>query len=179
MENSDFRKNYRADEVSTLPKSTTDLYLHLFPSVYYLVNRILEDCTPQFSKKVGVALWALSTSAKADKLGPYLTTSDLVKTFRAWFAKSESNASTEVSRVKNDLLTKCLIKVEGGPDHIHLNDAGDEVVRQMMDTARGIIGEITNVLSPDEALVFYKLAKKVIDARSNSVNDPLQLDLPT
>ena len=58
-----------------------EFFIALLPELYYAINRVLEDCTPRFSKKVGVALWALDASKDVDKMGKYLTTSQLVGTF--------------------------------------------------------------------------------------------------
>src|SRR5580693_5217382 len=142
-----------------------DKFITLLPELYYAVNRVLEDCTPHFSKKVGVALWALSGSQRFDSLGSYLTTSDLVTTFREWFVVSESSAGPEVSKVKSALLDLQYIKIEGGADHIHLNEKGAGAVRDMFTIARRVLGDTVKTLKFEERQLLLDFAQRMIAAR--------------
>lgn len=137
----------------------------LLPELCYAANRLLEDCTPQFSKKVGVALWALGGSTKSDDVGRYLTTSDLVGTFRDWFVVSPDSANSEVSKVKADLFGRQFIKVEGDRDHIHLTPKGEDAVREMHGIARAVVGQTVSGLSPDERRTLIDFAARMIATR--------------
>jgi len=166
MENSgDGQKLPSRKEASELSDPELDRFVALLPELYYAVNRILEDCTPHFSKKVGVALWALGGSKKRDDVGQYLTTSDLVTTFREWFVVSENNANSEVSKVKTDLFGRQFIKVEGDRDHVHLTKAGEDAVRQMHAVARSVLWQTLDALTAQERDVLFDFAKRMIATR--------------
>jgi hypothetical protein len=139
-----------------------DRFVALLPELYYAVNRVLEDCTPQFSKKVGVALWALGGSAKVDDVGQYLITSDLVKTFRDWFVVSPESANSQVSKVKTDLFGLQFIKIEGDRDHIHLTPRGEEAVHQMHLVARKVLRQTLVALTEQERGVLLDFAQRMI-----------------
>ena len=118
-----------------------DSLVDLIPALYYLVNRVLEDATPEFSKKTGIVLWVLDTATEVDASGRFLTTREIVEQFRKWSVVSESSASAEVSKVKSELLNRNYIMVAGGSDHIHLTAAGEKAVRQMRERAFSSLGE--------------------------------------
>ena len=139
-----------------------DRFVALLPELYYAVNRVLEDCTPHFSKKVGVALWALGGSTKRDDVGQYLTTSDLVTTFRDWFVVSENSANSEVSKVKTDLFGRQYIKIEGDRDHIHLTTHGEDAIRQMRVVARKVVRQTLDALTAQERGVLLDFANRMI-----------------
>jgi hypothetical protein len=165
---------------SGIEKQASELFVALLPELYYAVNKVLEDCTPTFSKKVGVALWALDASKKADNVGAYLTTSDLVGTFRSWFVVSENNASPEVSKVKNSMFDLGLIKTEGGADHIHLTEKGEEALRLIKAQANTVLGIALSALRPGEQLALLEFAKRMIESRKKRDGDnSIQLDLPS
>jgi hypothetical protein len=151
-----------------------EAFVVLLPELYYAVNRVLEDCTPKFSKKVGVALWALGGSLKEDSIGRYVTTSDLVKTFRDWFVVSADSANSEVSKVKTDLFGRQFIKIEGDRDHIHLTQSGQEAVRQMHAVARSVVRQTLAALTTDECKVLLNLAQRMIATKK----PPIQESLP-
>ena len=122
----------------------------LLPSLYYAVNRVLEDSAPAFSKKVGVVLLALENSPQADDAGKYLTTGDIAKLFRESFVATESSVKSETSKVKNDLFALNFVKIEGGKDHIHLSAKGEEAMSQLLKTASGILRDALSMLDADE-----------------------------
>jgi hypothetical protein len=162
------------------PSKSSELgkFVSLLPELYYAVNRVLEDCTPQFSKKVGVALWALESSKQEDSIGKYLTISDLNRTFRDWFVVSEGSAGSQVAKVKSDLFDLGLIKIEGGSDHIHLTAKGEEAVRQMHAIAMNVIAASVGVLSPEEQRLLLDLAKKLIATKKPVGKETLPLGFP-
>jgi hypothetical protein len=163
MENPDDGKvlpsRNESDEAS---QPELDRFVALLPELSYAMNRLLEDCTPKFSKKSGVALWALRASAKLDDIGQYLTTGDLVTTFREWFVVSEKSANSEVSKVKTDLFGKQLIKIEGDRDHIHLTELGEAEVREMQVVARKVLQQTLDALTPQERSILFDFAKRMI-----------------
>jgi hypothetical protein len=160
-------------------KPAIEYFIALLPELYYGINRVLEDCTPRFSKKVGVALWALDASKEEDRLGRYLTTSQLVSTFRNWFVVSEGSANSEVSKVKRDLFDLDLIEIRGGIDHIHLNEKGEAAVRELMAKAREVLEITINVLENHEQLFLLNIAQRLIATKKKPpVRDSLQLDFP-
>jgi hypothetical protein len=150
-----------------------DRFVALLPELYYAVNRVLEDCTPRFSKKVGVALWALGSSTKADNVGQYLTTGDIVKTFRDWFVVSEPSANSQVSKVKTDLFDLQFIKIEGDRDHIHLTQKGEDAVSQMLSVARKVLRDTLGVLTPEEHRVLLDFARRMIATRKPPTKESL------
>jgi hypothetical protein len=149
-----------------------DRFVALLPELYYAVNRILEDCTPHFSKKAGVALWALGGSTKTDDVGAYLSTNDLVKTFRDWFVVSEASANSEVSKVKTDLFGRQFIKVEGDRDHIHLTGRGEDAVRQTHSVARVVLRQTLGALTAEERGVLLEFARRMIATRKPPTREP-------
>jgi hypothetical protein len=153
------------NDKDTVSLGELDRFVALLPELYYAVNRVLEDCTPQFSKKVGVALWALGSSTKADGIGHYLVTGDLVKTFREWFVVSPDSANSQVSKVKTDLFALGFIKVEGDRDHLHLTERGEDAVRQMHTIARGVLRQTLEALTSGERGVLLDLAGRMIATR--------------
>jgi hypothetical protein len=168
-------------DVKASPTKHADaLFVNLLPHLHSSVNKLLEECTPNFPKKVGIALWAIEGSRKRDEVGQYLTTRDLVSTFRAWFIRSKSNARSEVSKAKKEMFALGLIKVEGGSDHIHLTSRGQVAVTEMTGTARRVLSKAISVLSLAEQLSLFNYAKRMIDARGSEDGDlPMQLDLPS
>ena len=84
---------------SRAQRTAIEYFIALLPELYYGINRVLEDCPPRFSKNVGVALWALEVSKQEDRLGRYLTTSQLVSKFRDWFVVSDGSTSSQISKV--------------------------------------------------------------------------------
>jgi hypothetical protein len=156
-----------------------DQFIALLPELYYAVNRVLEDCTPRFSKKVGVALWALAASKKEDSVGKYLTTHDLVTTLRDWFVVSEASASSGVSKLKDDLFGLQYIRIEGGSDHIHLSESGEKAFREMTAIARRDLGVTISVLKPEEQAVLLDLARRMIATKKRPASkESLDLELP-
>jgi hypothetical protein len=155
------------------PYPEIDRLVSLLPELYYAVNRVLEDCTPHFSKKVGVALWAFGASAKSDDVGPYLTTSDLVRTFRDWFVVSAESANSEVSKVKTDLFGRQFIKVEGDRDHIHLTSRGEEAAFQMQQIARSVVAQTVRGLSADECRTLLDFAARMIATKKPPARETL------
>jgi hypothetical protein len=156
-----------------------DQFIALLPELYYAVNRVLEDCTPRFSKKVGVALWALAGSKKEDSLGKFLTTHDLVTTLRDWFVVSEASASSGVSKVKDDLFDLQYIRIEGGSDHIHLSESGEKAFREMTAIARRDLGVTIAALKLEEQAVLLDFARRMIATRKKPAGkEPLELDFP-
>jgi len=139
-----------------------DAFAELLPALYYGVNRVLDTCAPAYSRKVIVVLWALSGSDTEDTVGKYLTTPDIANTFRDWFVVSESSVSSEVSKVKRELFDLNFIKIEGGQDHIHLTQRGDDAVRGTLAKATSLVQETLRVLSPDEQLVLADFAKRML-----------------
>jgi len=163
MENlSDRQKLQDRNDSPQPPGPEFDELISLLPKLYYAVNRVLEDCTPRFSKKVGVALWALAGSKKQDTLGYFLTTHDLVDTLRSWFVVSETSASSAVSKVKDDLFGLDYIRIEAGNDHIHLSENGQKAFLEMTATARKILQDTVGVLGPSERTLLLDFAKRMI-----------------
>ena len=107
-------------------KGEAEALVELLPAVYYLANRILDEASSAYSRKVLVALWMISSSKQEDQFGTYITTSEMVALFRDWFVASDFSVRSEVSKVKRDLFYLGFIKIEGGHDHIHLSSSGEE-----------------------------------------------------
>jgi hypothetical protein len=156
-----------------------EFFIALLPELHYAINRVLEDCTPHFSKKVGVALWALDASKEVDRLGRYLTTRQLVATFRDWFVVSEKSANSEVSKVKADLFDREFVTIDGGLDHIHLSQKGEAAVQELMGKARDVLEVTVNVLEPHEQLLLLNIAQRMIATKKKPVrSEPPTLDPP-
>jgi hypothetical protein len=163
--------------------STVDRFAALLPELCYAMNRVLEDATPGFSKKVGVALWALIGSNNLDEFGRFLMTRHLVATFRDWFVVSKKSANSEVARVKADLWGLRYIKIEGGNDHIHLNEKGERAALEMLARARSIIQTTIGTLTPEEQSALLNFASRMIAAKKPPLSqqadkDPRQLKFP-
>jgi hypothetical protein len=139
-------------------------FVALLPAVSYALNRILEDSTPRFSKKVGIALWALQASSKADEVGCYLTTSDLVETLMDWMVVSESSAGSMASKLKADLFDLGFVRIEGGRDHIHLTERGAEATREMLEIAGNAIRRTMSAFDAGEQRVLLDFAKRMLSA---------------
>lgn len=117
------------------------------------------------SRKVVVALWALGSATTSDSVGRYLTTSDLVAIFREWFVVSDENAGSAVSKVKAQMLDDHqYIAIAGGRDHIHLTEKGETALRQMMSTAKTVIGATVATLSFKERRDLLDFAQRMIAA---------------
>jgi hypothetical protein len=156
-----------ADEQS-LPSSnnseipTAESFARLLPTLYYSVNRILEDCWPAFSKKVGLVLLALDSSTMTDNEGKYLTVGDIARLFRQGFVVSESSVKSEASKVKNDLFALNFIRIEGGKDHIHLTPKGEAEARRLLTTATGMVEETLKVLDLGEQRQLLNFAARML-----------------
>jgi hypothetical protein len=147
-----------------------DKFVALLPELYYAVNRVLEDSAPNLSRRVAIALWALGHATKADDVGRYLTTGDLVETFGKWFVVSEDNASSTVSKLKAELFDlHQFIKIEGGKDHIHLTQRGEEAARKMIATAKRTIESTLAALSPEEQCLLLEYAVRMIATQRKPV----------
>lgn len=153
-------------------------FVSLLPELYYAVNRVLEDCTPHFSKRVGVALWALSLSDKSDNVGKFLTTSDLSKTFRDWFVVSEASASSQVSKTKTDLFDLGYVKTEGGNDHIHLTEKGQQALDEMIRMATGVVEKCVGVLNAEEQRFLLDFARRMIATKKPPASESMPLGFP-
>jgi hypothetical protein len=153
-------------------------FVTLLPELYYAVNRVLEDCTQHFSKKVGVALLALESSTQEDSIGKYLSISDLNRIFRDWYVVSENSAGSQVAKVKSDLFDLGFIKIEGGADHIHLTAKGEEAVQRMHAVAINVIAPSVGVLSPDEQRILLDFAKRMIATKKPPGKETLPLGFP-
>jgi hypothetical protein len=154
-------------------------FINLLPELYYGVKRLLEECTgTRFSNKVAIVLWALANSPQRDTVGPYLTISDIVATFRKWFVAPDEGASSVVSKVKKDLFDLDLVKIQGGTDHLHLTEKGEQVVKEMDLRARMVLGPTVSALSPEEQLHLLNFARRMIDQKSKKLpgTDFLQLE---
>lgn len=168
-----------ANDNALLKTPEFDQLIALLPELYYAVNRVLEDCTPRFSKKVGVALWALAGSKNEDPFGKFLTTHDLVTTLRDWFVVSETSASSAVSKVKEDLFGLQYIRIEGGNDHIHLTENGVKAVSEMTAVAKRVLGITLRVLTPEEHILLLDMAKRMIATKKKPVGkESLSFEFP-
>jgi hypothetical protein len=161
-----------------------DSFISLLPGLFYGVNRIMEDSAPllssgengpRVSRKVVVALWALRAATLSDSTGRYLTTSDLVATFRDWFVVSEDNASSFVSKVKTKMFDDHqYISIQGGRDHIHLTEKGEAALAQMVDSAKRIIESAISPLHQEERQELLRFAQRMVDnARITASKKPV------
>jgi hypothetical protein len=139
-------------------------FVALVPRLHYAVNRVLDESAPQFSRKVMVALWALAHSKREDRVGTYVSFSDLYTTFRDWYVVSENTAMSQVSKVKRELFDLEFIKIEGGSDHIHLTERGSQVVEQMFSRMNDLVGAAIGVLNPEEQQLLLDFAKRMMSA---------------
>jgi hypothetical protein len=156
----------REKKLDSTPADTDvelNTFVALVPELYRGVNRLMEESTGTlFSKKVGVALWALAVSTRHDEFGPYLTISDLLRTFESWFAVDEDGASSIVSKVKKDMFDLALITIEGGTDHVHLTKKGEALANRVIATARGAVRETISSLDKTERRFLLDLANRII-----------------
>jgi lysophospholipase L1-like esterase len=138
-------------------------FVALVPEMYYGANRLLEESTgAHFSKKDGVALWALAGANQRDEVGPYMTISELVATFTDWFVVSDERASSVFSKVKKDLMDVNYVKIEGGTDHVHLTPKGEQTVREMIARATDLVKSTISVLSLEEQRSLLRFAQLMI-----------------
>jgi hypothetical protein len=135
------------------------------PSLFYAVNRVLEESSPAFSKKVGVVLLAFENASQQDEVGKYLTTADIANLFRDTFVASESSFKSEASKVKNDLFALNFVKVEGGKDHFHLTAKGESAAKELLRAASTHLREALQVLSPAEQRQLLNFAERLIVSR--------------
>jgi hypothetical protein len=141
---------------------TAASFVNLLPTLYYAVNRVLEDCLPAFSKKVGVVLLALEGSSLIDEEGKYLTVSEIASLFRERFVVSESSVKSEASKTKNDLFELKFIRIEGGKDHIHLTPKGEAEARRLLSAATAIVQDTLQVLDAGEQRQLLNFAERLI-----------------
>src|SRR5262249_55243947 len=136
---------------------------------------VSKDGPRRVSRKVVVALWALGSAGTADEVGRYLTTPDLVTTFRDWFVVSEENASPVVSKVKSKMWDEGYIAIEGGKDHIHLTEKGKAAFHQIIASAKRVIGATIGILNPKERRALLDYAQRMIDTAKKK---PVGKELP-
>jgi hypothetical protein len=142
---------------------TAASFVKLLPTLYYPVNRVLDDCWPAFSKKVCVVLLALDSSTMADSEGKYLTVAEIAKLFKEGFVVSESSVKSEASKVKNELFDLDFIKIQGGRDHIHLTPKGEAAAGRLLATATGIVQDTLKVLDPAEQRQLLNFAVRMLE----------------
>jgi hypothetical protein len=160
MENPAGERTLPVGNDSEMPTAVS--FVKLLPTLYYAVNRVLDDCWPAFSKKVGVVLLALDSSTMTDSEGKYLTVGEIAKLFREGFVVSESSVKSEASKVKNDLFALDFIKIQGGRDHIHLTKKGEAEAGRLLATATGIVQDTLSVLDPGEQRQLLNFAGRMI-----------------
>lgn len=147
-----------------------DRFVDLVPVLHYAMNRVLDYASPQFSRKVVIALWALNTSPQKDDLGRFATTANLVKTFREWFVVSEKSANSVVSKVKNELWVLGFIKIEGGNDRIRLSSKGESAVKDILTRAKDLLGLTVSALIVDEQTRLLDFALRMIESQGMREN---------
>jgi hypothetical protein len=152
-------------------------FVGLLPVLYYRLNRILDSSAPSLSRKVMVVLWAASSSDTKDDVGKFITMADINRIFREWFVVSENNVASEVSKVKNELFNLNFIKIEGGRDHIHLTQKGDEAARLTLKKAAAIVQETLDVLAPDEQALLSEFAGRILSSMRKPASKQLPLGL--
>jgi hypothetical protein len=155
--------------------ATIEAFAQMLPALYYGVNRVLEVCAPAVHRKVLVVLFTLSSSTSKDDVGKFITTGDINRTFRDWFVVNESNVSSEVSKVKDALFDLHFIKIEGGKDHIHLTEKGNEALRGALARARAILSETLDVLQPEEQNQLKDFAGRML----RTIRKPVGHDEPS
>jgi DNA-binding MarR family transcriptional regulator len=138
-------------------------FAQILPAVYYGINRVLDVCAPTVPRKVLVVLFTLASSTSQDEVGTFITTGDINRTFRDWLVVTESNVSSEVSKVKDALFELNFIKIEGGKDHIHLTDKGGKALRGALGRATAILGETLAVLKPEEQRLMKGFAARMLE----------------
>jgi hypothetical protein len=142
--------------------ATIEAFAQMLPAVYYGINRVLDVCAPALPRKVLVVLFTLASSTSEDNVGKFITTSDINRTFRDWFVVNENNVSSDVSKVKDVLFDLNFIKIEGGKDHVHLTEKGEEALRGALARASAIVGETLDVLKPEERNLMMDFASRLL-----------------
>ncbi len=148
---------------STRSDAALDAFVALFPMLYSSVNRVLEEGTPGFSKRVGVALWAISSSKFEDNTGKYLTPRQLNVEFRQWFAQSEKTVASQVSKTKADLLDLDFAIIQGGSGRLHLTEKGKLAAHQMMSRVKEALQSALGGFSEAEQKTLFDLCRRMVE----------------
>jgi hypothetical protein len=154
---------------------TPDDFVKLLPTLYYAVNRVLEDCIPAFSKKVAVVLLAFENTTTVDETGKYLATADIATMFLEKFVASEKSVKSETSKVKGDLLHLKFVKIEGDRDHTYLTPRGEQAVAKVLEAAAPIVRETLASLSPEEQRTLWNYIQRMIA----TIKKPAATELPS
>jgi hypothetical protein len=166
MENLSQGQIFPDGELKKVAAPDAEEFVDLLPALHYGTNKLLEDSTgAKFSRKVGIALWVLARSTERDTIGEYLTTSDLVRTFREWLVVNEEGkkgAASVVSKVKGDLFDLGYIIIAGGSDHIHLTEKGKAAAGEMMERANTAVQRAVSILTPDEQRALLGFANRMV-----------------